>query len=704
MRKDIYSIKNPELIESFFKNSPYPIGIFDKEGKFKYINKSFEDYLGVKAKEILDKKYESIIDKEQVECVRGALKDVIGKGKKKVIQIKIKSPKEGIIYSRVHLIPFSSGGEIAGFISIGRNITRRLIAEKNLLEAEIKYKELIENSPVGIYRSTPGGRVLYANKKLIEILGFSSFEDISKLDIEKNGYHPDNPRAEFVNLIESKIELKNFETKWLKKDGSVIYIRENAKAIKDENGKTIYYEGTIEDITKEKIAEEKLYQRTKELHAIFSAIPDLFFKINRDGVILDYMAKEKKDLYLSPSEFLGKNLKSIFPEPINKSAMKAIKESLEKEKVEIIEYELQIDKEKKHFEARIMPFLENQVIAIIRNITSKKLWEKALKESEARFRTISENAIAGVYIIQNGKFIYVNPAFCQIFGYNLEELIGKLGPLDLTYEDDIEIARKNIEERVSGEKPSEKVEFRGIKKDGNLIYIETYSSSIDLLGKPAIMGILLDVTKKREAENFLNEYTKTLKKLLDGIVLAMAKIVEVKDPYTAGHQQRVAELAVKIGEELKLEKDKLDAIQVASMIHDIGKIHIPAEILTKPGELSPLEREMIQNHPLFGYEILKNIEFPWPIAQIVLQHHEKIDGTGYPLHLKGDQIMLEAKIISVADVIEAMSTHRPYRAGHGLAKALDEIISHCGVWYDEKIVHTCLNIFKEKDFEFKHTI
>lgn len=704
MKKDIYSLKNPELVETFFKNSPYPIAIFDKEGNFKYINKSFEDYLGIKAKDILDKKYESILDKEQVKVAKKALRNVLGKGKVETIQIKVETQKKEILYSRIHLIPFSSGGEIAGFISIGRNITRRLIAEEAFLKAERKYKELIDNSPVGIYRTTPDGKVLFANKKLIEILGFSSFEELSKLDLEKNGYHPDSPRSVFKNLIELKTELKNYEAKWLKKDQSVIYIRENAKAIKDENGKTIYYEGTVEDITKEKEAEEKLYQRTRELQAIFSAIPDLFFKINKDGVIIDYMAGEKKDLYLPPSEFLGKNLKNLFPVQISEKAIKAINEALTKNKMEIIEYELQIDKEEKHFETRIIPFLKDQAIGIVRNITSKKLWEKALKESEARFRTITENAITGVYIIQNEKFIYVNPAFCQIFGYNLEELIGKLGPLDLTYKDDIEIAKKNIQVRVSGETPTEKAEFRGIKKDGRIIYIETYSSSIDLLGKKAIMGILLDITQRKEAENSLNEYASKLKKLLDGIVLTIAKIVEVKDPYTAGHQQRVADLAVKIGEEMGLEKNKLDSIQVASMIHDIGKIHIPAEILTKPGELSPLEREMIQNHPLFGYEILKNIEFPWPIAQIVLQHHEKIDGSGYPLRLKGDQIMLEAKIVAVADVVEAMSTHRPYRAGHGLAKALDEIISHCGLWYDEKVVHICLNIFKEKDFEFKHTV
>ena len=634
-----------------------------------------------------------------MEMVKKAIKNVIENKKAEVVQVKIKSKKEGLIYSRVHIFPFISKGKVIGFFGIARDITKRLLVKEELDKTERKYAELIENFPVGIYRTTPKGEFILANKALIDMFGFESFEELSKLNLERNGYHPDNPREIFRKLVEEKGEVKNYEAKWRRRDGSIIYIRENAKAVKDEEGNTIYYEGIVEDITKEREAEEELLFRTKELQAIFSAIPDLFFRIDKNGVILDYMAGKGNDLYKKPEEFLGKNLMDLFPEPLNENFINQIKNALEKNKVEIIEYDLEIAGEVRYFESRIIPISSEEVIGIVRNITSKKIWERQLKESEARFRTIAENALVGVYI-RDEKFIYVNPAFCKIFGYNTDEIIGKIRPEDLTYKEDINSIDIDIEKRLKDDSP-EKIEiFRGFRKDGKIIYLECYSTLIDLLGKKAILGILLDITEKREAEEKQKEYNKKLNKLLDGIILAMAKIVEVKDPYTAGHQQRVAELAVKIGEEYGLDKEKLQAIQVAAMIHDIGKIHIPAEILTKPGELSPLEREMIHNHPTFGYEILKNIEFPWPIAQIVLQHHEKIDGTGYPLHLKGDQIMIEAKIITVADVVEAMSTHRPYRAGYGLARALDEIISHCGTWYDEKIVHICLNLFKEKDFEY----
>lgn len=697
MKKEILSPKNPDFLNVFLNYLPYPVFIFNKNGIFKYVNPAFENYLGIPLKDILNKKYDFLLEKDQLEIVKKSIENVLKNEKTEVFQVKIKSKKEGFIHSRVHIFPFISKDKVLGFIGIARNITKRLLVEE-LDKTEKKYSELIENLPVGVYRTTPEGEFLLANKTLINMLGFETFEELSKLNLERNGYHPDNPREVFRKLLEEKGEIKNYEAKWRRK-GEVIYIRENAKAVKDEKGNTIYYEGIVEDITKEKEAEEKFIHRTKELQAIFSAIPDLFFRIDKNGVILDYIAGNFGDLYKKPEEFLGKNLIDLFPEPLNKNFINQIKTAIEKNRMEIIEYNLEIEGEIRHFESRIIPISKEKVVGIVRNITSRKIWESQLKESEARFRTIAENALVGVYI-RDDKFIYVNPAFCNIFDYSKDEIIGKIGPKDLTYEEDISSISINIEERLKDEE-KEKIEtFRGKRKDGKILHLECYSKLIDLLGKKAVLGIILDITEKKEAEEKQKEYNLKLNKLLDGIILSMAKIVEVKDPYTAGHQQRVAELAFKIGEEYGLDKEKLQAIQVAAMIHDIGKIHIPAEILTKPGELSPLEREMIQNHPTFGYEILRNIEFPWPIAQIVLQHHEKIDGSGYPLHLKGDQIMIEAKIISVADVVEAMSTHRPYRAGYGLARALDEIISHCGTWYDEKIVHICLNLFKEKDFEF----
>ena len=188
---------------------------------------------------------------------------------------------------------------------------------------------------------------------------------------------------------------------------------------------------------------------------------------------------------------------------------------------------------------------------------------------------------------------------------------------------------------------------------------------------------------------------------LEGTVQAIADLVEARDPYTAGHQQRVAQLAAAISVEMGLPEAQVRGIHLAGIIHDLGKIQTPAEILSKPGKLSAVEFSLIKEHPQTGYEILKDIEFPWPIAQIVLQHHEKLDGSGYPHGLKGSEILLEARILSVADVVEAMSSHRPYRPGLGVDAALAEIGNGRGTRYDPDVVDACVRLFKEKNYNLK---
>jgi putative nucleotidyltransferase with HDIG domain len=195
------------------------------------------------------------------------------------------------------------------------------------------------------------------------------------------------------------------------------------------------------------------------------------------------------------------------------------------------------------------------------------------------------------------------------------------------------------------------------------------------------------------------ENIERLRKSLGATINAMAVTVETRDPYTAGHQRRVADLARAIAVELNLKNEQIDGVRMASMIHDIGKISIPSEILTKPTLLTALEFNLIKTHPISGYNILKDIEFPWPIARIVLEHHERIDGSGYPNGLKEEQILLESKIIAIADVVEAISSHRPYRAAHGIEVALDEVTKNKGIIYDSEIVDACLRLFREKNYK-----
>ena len=193
---------------------------------------------------------------------------------------------------------------------------------------------------------------------------------------------------------------------------------------------------------------------------------------------------------------------------------------------------------------------------------------------------------------------------------------------------------------------------------------------------------------------------RRLKEAMEGIILGFSQAVEAKDPYTAGHQRRVSQLAVAIVSSLGWEEDRITGLRMAAMVHDLGKIYIPSEYLNKPGSLSELEFSIIRTHPTVARDILKSVDFNWPISDIVAQHHERLDGSGYPLGLKGDEIILEARILAVADVVEAISSHRPYRPSLGIKKALAEIKNNQGAIYDPLVVETCLLLFEKNEFSF----
>lgn len=203
---------------------------------------------------------------------------------------------------------------------------------------------------------------------------------------------------------------------------------------------------------------------------------------------------------------------------------------------------------------------------------------------------------------------------------------------------------------------------------------------------------------RNHLEEMVVERTLELRENLLDFVTAIAATIEARDPYTAGHQRRVANLATAIARELQLPAEQIEGLKLACVVHDIGKIRVPAEILCKPGRLDELEFNLIKRHSLTGYEILKSIKFPWPLAEIVLQHHERLDGRGYPQGLKGEEILLEARILAVADVVESMVSHRPYRAGLGVDTALAEISRNKDVLYDARVVNACLTLFQEQAY------
>jgi PAS domain S-box-containing protein len=329
--------------------------------------------------------------------------------------------------------------------------------------------------------------------------------------------------------------------------------------------------------------------------------------------------------------------------------------------------------------------------------------QEALKASEEHFRSLIENSSDMIHVLNtNGEIRYTSPSVERLLGYSLEELKGK-SCFDFIDPDDVSFARDtfaNIMLRPGTVSPNIELHFR--HKDGSWLYLEMVVKAVTKeSGEVILITNARDITaRKNAATELLRSYTR-LKDTLAGTIQAMVATVEARDPYTAGHQKRVADLAVAIARKMCLSTDVVDSIYMAGTIHDLGKISIPAEILSTPRKLTSIEFSIIKTHSSVGYDILKDIEFPWPIAQMVLQHHERLDGSGYPLGLKEDETLIEAKILAVADVVEAISSNRPYRPALGIDIALDEIEKNKGILYDADAVRLCIKLFKEEGFAFE---
>ncbi|MDO9567287.1 MAG: PAS domain S-box protein [Candidatus Desulfaltia sp.] len=299
---------------------------------------------------------------------------------------------------------------------------------------------------------------------------------------------------------------------------------------------------------------------------------------------------------------------------------------------------------------------------------------------------------------EKGKLIFVNRNALDIFGYTQEDFDKGLSAIQIIAPEDRDRARENIQKVLSGEK-LDNSEYMAQRKNGSSFPVIVCSSPIIPDNKiVGLRGIVIDITERKQSEETLKQSYEKLQEALDGAIHALATTAEWRDPYTAGHQNRVAELA--IAKEMNLQEEPIKKIYMSAIIHDVGKINVPSEILSKPGRLSEFEFEIIKTHPQVGYDILKQIKFPWPIAWIVLQHHERLDGSGYPNGVSGEEICLEARILSVADVVEAMASHRPYRSALGIDKALEEISQNKGILYDPNVVDVCVKIFTDKKFKF----
>ncbi|PLX50272.1 MAG: hypothetical protein C0613_04710 [Desulfobulbaceae bacterium] len=325
-----------------------------------------------------------------------------------------------------------------------------------------------------------------------------------------------------------------------------------------------------------------------------------------------------------------------------------------------------------------------------------------LAASENRFQELFEHAPAGYLLLRlrDGVIIQVNEAVIRMLGYQREELVdSSLFSLFPAGTNGLTRAESLFGHFSDGALLKDQ-ELLVRHKNGESIWISLTAQPVfDEAGRVVeYRASILDISKRKEAEQGRQQLTERLQRSLVQTIQAIATTIEKRDPYTAGHQQRVAELAVAIAREMGLDEQRIEGLRLGAMIHDIGKIYVPAELLNRPGKLDELEFRFIRTHSEVGYEIIKGVDFPWPVAEMVVQHHEWLDGSGYPNNLCGDEIIMEARIIAVADVVEAITNHRPYRPALKLDRAMQELREHQGSRYDPAVVAACVHLFQEKDF------
>ncbi|MGC8942489.1 MAG: PAS domain S-box protein [Caldisericia bacterium] len=340
-------------------------------------------------------------------------------------------------------------------------------------------------------------------------------------------------------------------------------------------------------------------------------------------------------------------------------------------------------------------------ISLVEDITEQKELESKNIFHELRLRAIFEQASVGVTVIdKDGNFIEFNKAFQNMMGFSEDE-IRKKSFKDFTYPSDLIENLKLFVDAVNGKIEKYIIEKRYIKKDGTIFWGRVNSSVIkDKEGNILyLLSLIEDITDSKNKEIRLKEKDENLEKIFKQTVLALSKLIEMKEYYTYGHQKRVSELSVLVAKKMQLDEDKINTIKYAGLLHDIGKVEVPIEILNKPSQLTRNELDLVKLHSYYGYEILKTIDFPYPLAEIVYQHHERIDGSGYPRGLKGDEILLEAKILSVCDVVEAISSQRVYRDKWPIEMIIKELEQNKGIKYDEKVVDAILEIFKENNYD-----
>jgi PAS domain S-box-containing protein/putative nucleotidyltransferase with HDIG domain len=623
-------------------------------------------------------------------------------------------------------------GNAISALGILQNITTLKLAAETIRKTHQLYREAISQADaVPYYRDYREEVYTFIGDGIENLTGYSATEITpsfwNKLIQETVmlGETVGIPSAEAGRRVRAgEFDKWRAEYRIQTKFGELRWLTDSAMQVRDDQGKVTGSLGFLQDITDRKLAIETLKQ-THELYreAISqgNAVPYMLDFASRKYNFIGEGIKDLTGYY--PTEITSEFWSKIVTDTIildNKNGISVAEARKRSRSGEMKKWRADMQIHTRTGEIRWISdssilLFDTQgkptgSLGLLQDITDRKLAVETLNKTHQQYRQAIIQAGAVPYIHDHAShtFTFIGDGIYELTGYTAKEFDSR--KLKQMIQETIlfgETAGLTLEEAVDRTRADEFKKWRAdylIKtRTGKLKWIA--DSAIEIRDKQgnavSSNGILQDITDRKKAEETLRDSYQRVRRALEGTVSAIAETVEKRDPYTAGHQRGVAKLAEAIATEMGLLKEQVDGIRVAATLHDIGKMYVPAEILAKPTKLTAIEFGLIKTHAQGGFDILKGIEFPWPIAQIVLQHHERLNGSGYSNGLTGEKIILEARIIAVADVVEAMTSHRPYRPKFEVDIALAEIEKNKDILYDPMVVETCINLFREKGFTFE---